>query len=144
VTSRFVSNLFVLVAASFLLAARFAFGAPALRWLAFGAGGLVVLVVAGAFLARGRGPAQRGLDVVLALIGGWTVVSSLSFSGSVLLWLALLEAAAMAGLALIGLILHEAVMESAVTRWDPLLAPAAGWGDGVSQRQHAGVAGWER
>lgn len=139
-TSRFASNLVVLVSAAFLLVARFAFGAPALRWLATGIAGLVVLVVAAAFLVRGRGPAQRGLDVALVLIGGWTVVSSLTFSGSTQLWLILLESAALAGLALIGLIVHEAVMESAVEQWPPLTAFEPVQRDG----EPAGIPTWPR
>jgi hypothetical protein len=86
---------------------------------------------------------QRGLDLPVVVIGGWTVVSSLTFSGPTLLWLILLEAAAMAGLALIGLILHEAVMESAVAR-RPLTALETVSRDGEAHRAPVGMAGGQR
>ncbi len=53
-TSRFVSNLCVLVVAACMAAARFAFNAAAVGWLTFGCACLIVITVAVAFLARGR------------------------------------------------------------------------------------------
>lgn len=109
-----MSNLAVLIVGAFLAPARFMFGLGTVRWLAFGAGGSVIVMVAGAFLARGRGGAQRLLDLGVALTGAWTVVSALTFSAGTVGWLALGEGGAAAVLAAVGLIAHQAIMERAV------------------------------
>lgn len=77
------------------------------------ASNLSVLII-GAFLAYGRGPAQRLVDVAMALMAGWTAVSALTFSAPVVGWLSVGEGGALASLALIGLVAHEVVMERAV------------------------------
>jgi hypothetical protein len=112
--TRFVSNLLVLIIGAFLAAAHFAFGAQTGRWLTLGAGCAVAVIVAAAFLVRGRGPAQRSLDAVTAVIAGWAIVSSLCFTGSVGGWLTLGEAGAFSTLSVFGLILHEALMEAGI------------------------------
>ncbi len=118
VRSRFASNLFVLVAGGLLVLIRFAFDPVTTGWLALGLATACVIVIGLAFLVRGRGPAQRALDVPAALIGGWGVVSSRTFDAQTVGWLALAAGAALALLAAVGLCLHEARMERAV-------APAA-------------------
>jgi hypothetical protein len=114
VTSRFVSNLVLLVLAAVLSATRFALPAGPDRWLTLGAGCAVVVVVAGGFLARGRGPLQRALDLPMAVLGAWTVVSALVLSAPARPWVMLGEAAGIAFLAVTGLMAHEARMEAAV------------------------------
>jgi hypothetical protein len=111
VTARFASNLLVLVIGAFLAPARFIFEAGTVRWIAFGAGAAVTVVIAAAFLVRGRGPVQRALDVVLALVAIWTAVSALTLSPTVVGWLALGEGGALPVLALAGLVAHEVLME---------------------------------
>jgi hypothetical protein len=115
-TSRFLSNLVLLVLSAVLAASRFALPVGADRWLTLGAGCAAVIVVAAGFLARGRGTLQRWLDLPMAVLGAWTIVSAAVFLGSTGLWLMLGEAAGMAALALAGLIAHEARMEAAVQR----------------------------
>lgn len=112
--SRFASNLFVLLAGAFLAPVRFAFEAPAVKWLVFGLGAACLIVVALAFLVRGRGSAQRLLDLLIVATGAWTVVSSLTYAPATVGWLALGEGGTLAILAAIGLCLHEARMERAV------------------------------
>lgn len=109
--ARFTSNLVVLVLGAFLAPARFIFGADTMRWIALGVGAAATIVIAAAFLVRGRGPVQRGLDVLMALTGNWTAVSALVFPASLVGWLALGEGGALAVLAVIGLVAHEVLME---------------------------------
>lgn len=113
-TARFASNLAILIIGAFLAAARFAFDSETARWIAFGAGAGVVVIVAAAFLTYGRGPLQRAIDVVTALVAGWTVVSALTFPAPVIGWMAVGEGGALAALAAAGLIAHEAVMQRAL------------------------------
>lgn len=113
-TARFASNLLILVVGAFLAAVRFVFDAAAVRWIAFGAGAGALIIVAAAFLAYGRGPLQRSVDVVMALIGAWAAVSALTFAAPVIGWLSVGEGGALASLAAVGLIAHEAVMERAL------------------------------
>jgi hypothetical protein len=113
-TARFTSNLTILVVGAFLAAARFAFDADTVRWIALGAGASAVIIVAATFLAYGRGPVQRVIDVVTALTAGWAVVSAVTFAPSVIGWLSVGEGGVLASLAVVGLIAHEAVMEHAL------------------------------
>lgn len=110
-TARFVSNLLVLVIGAVLAPARFMFDPHAVRWITFGAGAAVTVIIAAAFLVRGRGPMQRTLDVAVALIGIWTAVSALVLGPATVGWLALGEGGALAVLAVIGLVAHEVLME---------------------------------
>ena len=122
-TARFTSNLLVLVIAAVLAPARFIFDPRAVRWITFGAGAAVTVIIAAAFLVRGRGPAQRTLDVVMALIGSWTAVSALVFGAATVGWLALGEGGALAVLAVIGLVAHEVLMERPFRVVEPQVAP---------------------
>jgi hypothetical protein len=112
--ARFASNLTMLVVGAFLAAARFAFGPETVRWIAVGVGAGAVVVIAAAFLAYGRGPVQRIIDVAMALTAGWALVSALTFAAPVIGWLSVGEGGALASLAAVGLIAHEAVMEQAL------------------------------
>jgi hypothetical protein len=111
VTARFASNLLVLVLGAVLAPARFIFGPETVRWITFGVGAAVIVVIAAAFLVRGRGPVQRALDVVMVLTAAWTAASALVLSPHTVGWLALGEGGALAVLALIGLVAHEVLME---------------------------------
>lgn len=113
-TARFASNLAILLVGAFLAAARFAFAANTVRWIAFGAGAGAVVIVAAAFLAYGRGPVQRTIDVLSALTAGWMVVSALTFAAPVVGWLAVGVGGALAAMAAVGLIAHQAVMQRAL------------------------------
>ena len=67
-----------------------------------------------AFCFRGRGPAQRTVDVMMALIGAWMVIASRAFDGTTVKWLCFGGAAALWGLAVLGLIAHELRSERAL------------------------------
>jgi hypothetical protein len=122
---RFVSNLIVMIAAETLVAFALAFRAGVLGWLGFGLGCLVVVVVLAAFVVRGRGVAQRVVDVLIVLAGGWLIVASRSFGGVPLKWISFGTGVLLALLALVGLVVHEVSMELAT---GPLARePGDGW-----------------
>ena len=114
-SSRFaVDNLFV-IGAAFLAVSAMAFSAPVAGWLAFGVStGLAVLAGASAVAARRNG--QRIGHGLLAIVGLWSLIAALIFSGTVLTWLVLADAIALGVLALADLAVHEVTTESVVHR----------------------------
>jgi hypothetical protein len=111
VSSRFVSNLTVAILGALLVTGSLALRSDAVSWLAFGVGCATVSVTLIAFAVRGRGRRQRTLDVSLVLLGGWTIISARTVSGVTLRWLAFSEAVAMLGLAVVGMIGHELIVQ---------------------------------
>jgi hypothetical protein len=79
----------------------------------FGVGALAVLLGGGIVLSS-RGPAQNALDGLIGMLGAWTVLASLVFTGSTVTWLGFASGAAFVALALIGLTLHELLTERVV------------------------------
>lgn len=111
--SRYLTNAVLLIAGAFLVVVSQAFGVNVFMWLMFGIGVLAVLE-AGAILVSRRGLPQRGLDSIIGILGAWTIVASLVFSGSVVTWLGFASGVAFFALALIGLTLHELFTERVV------------------------------
>jgi hypothetical protein len=103
---RYLSNLALAVVAGFEIVAFQAFSAAVYAWLAFG-GGVAIVTIAVATGAVDRGKAQRALDALAAVAGGWIIVSSLVFASSTVVWLGFSAAGAVAVLAVVGLTLHE-------------------------------------
>ena len=101
----FISRLALLVGAGFLVVASQVWTGDTLEWL-FVAGG-AVMVAAAAIDAMAPGRAQRALDGLVAVLGVWSIVQAIVFEGSNLEWFSFATAAALAGLATIGLIIHE-------------------------------------
>jgi hypothetical protein len=116
VTSRFASNLTILLGGTFLACASFAFPPSVVGWLAFGAGCLAALTVLCAFAARGRGVPQRVLDACTFLLAAWTIVASRCFAGNTEKWLSFASAVTMVLFAFVGLIVHEVLVELALAR----------------------------
>jgi hypothetical protein len=116
VTSRFISNLLVLLVGGFLTAASFAFASDVLGWIGLAAGCVIVVGVLAAFAVRGRGIAQRALDLCIVLSGAWAIVASRSFTDETLRWLTFAEGAILITLAVAGLIVHEVQIELSVRR----------------------------
>jgi hypothetical protein len=114
-SSRFaVDNLFV-IGGAFLAVSAMAFSAPMAGWLAFGVStGLAVLAGVSAVAARRNG--QRIGHGLLAIVGLWSLIAALIFSGTVLTWLVLADAIALGVLALADLAVHEVTTESVVHR----------------------------
>jgi hypothetical protein len=101
----FISRLALLVGAGFLVVASQVWTGDTLEWL-FIVGG-AVMVAAAAIDAMAPGRAQRALDGLVAVLGVWSIVQAIVFEGSNLEWFSFATAAALAGLATIGLIIHE-------------------------------------
>jgi hypothetical protein len=120
---RFVlDNLFV-VGGAFLVAASLAFTASVAGWIGFGVfTGLTVIAGTSAVLAK-RGSHRFGHGL-LALVGLWSLIAALAFSGSILMWLVFADAIALGVVALADLAVHEATTESVVHRL-VVEAPAA-------------------
>jgi hypothetical protein len=123
-SSRFaVDNLFV-IGGAFLAVSAMAFSAPVAGWLAFGVStGLAVLAGASAVAARRTG--QRIVHGLLAIVGLWSLIAALIFSGTVLTWLVLADAIALGVLALADLAVHEVTTESVVRRLEVTESGAA-------------------
>ena len=103
----FISRLALLIAGSFLVVATqegIWTGNP-LKWM-FIAGGAVAIVVAAADAVLDT-LEQRGLDLLIALVGAWMVVEVLALSQGDIKWWSFGSAAAIAGLSAIGLVVHE-------------------------------------
>jgi peptidoglycan/LPS O-acetylase OafA/YrhL len=110
--THFISRLALLFLAGFLAVASQVWSGDTLQWLFVGGGAAIVLIA----LIDSIGPSiqQRALDGVLVLLGAWTVVEAFVFENSNLEWWSFASAAALAGLAAIGLTLHEASTERVV------------------------------
>ena len=111
--SRFLTNCVLSLLGAFTVVASQVWAPGTFQWLMFGAGA-VALLAGGAIVLRGRGNAQRALDGTIGVLGAWTVVASLVFSGTVVTWLGFATGVALVGLALIGLTLHELYTERVV------------------------------
>lgn len=104
---RFTTNLLLAVLGGTLLTASLTFGASNAGWIALGAGAAAFAIAAVGFADLRRGAGQRWLDVLVALIGAWTVVESRVFEDGVLRWTSFGAGGALAVLAVLGLVLHE-------------------------------------
>lgn len=109
--SRFISNVSTAILGGMLVATSLAFAPSVVRWLALGIGCTAASVTLVCFAFRGRGAAQRSLDSVIALLAAWTIVAACAFTGGALRWLSFSEGAALCGLAVLGLVLNEALLE---------------------------------
>ena len=112
---RFVlDNLFV-IAGAFLAVAAMVFTAHVAGWVGFGAfTGLTVLALTSAILTRTAG--QRLGHAVLGIVGLWSLIAALAFSGSLLTWLLFADAIALGVIALGDLTAHEVTTENVVHR----------------------------
>jgi len=113
-SSRFITNLLLLVAGGFVVVASQTFDAGTTGWIAFGIALGTLGVTAVAQLDRGRGNTQRALDAIIGSLAVWSAVASMVFSGSTLMWLSLADALGLAVLAIAGLAAHELTTERVV------------------------------
>jgi hypothetical protein len=112
---RFVlDNLFV-VGGAFLAVVAMVFTASVAGWIGFGVfTGLTGLAFVSAVVARATG--QKIGHTILGLVGLWSLVAALAFSGTVLTWLVFADAIALGVIALADLTAHEVTTESVVHR----------------------------
>lgn len=111
--SRFMTNVSLIVGGAFLVVASFAWGVSVFQWIMLGIG-IIALLTTGAVVLPRRGLVQRALDGTIAVLGAWTIVASMVFSGSTVTWLGFASGCAFVGLALIGLTVHELRTERVV------------------------------
>lgn len=109
----FISRLALLIGAAFLVVVTQVWTGTTLEWLIF-AGGVGMIALAGAALVPGTSRAQRVLDGVLGVLGVWTVIEALVFSGAALTWISFGGAVGAAAIAVAGLLLHELRTERVV------------------------------
>jgi hypothetical protein len=111
--SRYLTNAALAVIGGFTIVASHVWVPATFMWLMFAAAAVALLLSAAAVL-RSRGNAQRGLDVIVGILGAWTIVASLVFSGSVVTWLGFASGVAFVAIGFIGLTLHELYTERVV------------------------------
>lgn len=114
-SSRFAVDTLFVIGGAFLAVSAMAFSAPVAGWVAFGVStGLTAFAVASA-VATGKRSQQIGHGL-LAIVGLWSLVAALTFSGAALTWLVFADAIALGALALVDLAVHEVTTESVVHR----------------------------
>lgn len=123
-STRFLFNLILAVAAGFLVVATQAFAPVTVAWITFGIAVGTVMLSTGALALR-TGLVQRLLTAAALIIGIWTIVASLVFFPTTVVWLGFASALALVGLAVVGLILHELTTERVVHSLEVGYAPRA-------------------
>jgi hypothetical protein len=113
ISSRFLLDSLFVIAGAFLAVASMAWSAGTAGWTAFGVStGIAVIAAASAVLARKV--SHRVGHGVIGIVGLWSLVAALAFSGTVLTWLVFADAIAVGVLALADLAVHEATTERIV------------------------------
>jgi hypothetical protein len=108
----FFSRLALLLVAGFLIIATQVWARGTVEWL-FIVGGIVMIGLAVGALGQAAG-AQRNLDALLGVLGVWSIVQAIVFSGSTLEWVSFATACAAALIATVGLTIHEMTTERVV------------------------------
>lgn len=112
-SSRFLLDSLFVVAGAFLAVISLAWAANTVGWTAFGVSvGVTLLAAASAALARKT--SYRLGHGLLGLVGLWSLVAALAFSGTALTWLVFADAVVLGVLALGDLAAHEATTERIV------------------------------
>lgn len=113
-STRYLTNVALMLLGGVLLVTSQAFAVGTFSWVMLGVGIAALVITAPAIAIRSRGPAQRGLDYLFSLLGAWTIVASQVFAGTAVTWLGFASGAALVILALIGLSAHELSTERVV------------------------------
>ena len=103
----FVSRLALLMGGSFLVIAsqEGIWAGNALKWMFVVGGALAILASAADSILDSIG--QRALDFFTAVVGAWMIVEVLTLHQGDIKWWSFGSAAALAGLSVIGLVIHE-------------------------------------
>jgi hypothetical protein len=110
---KYIINLLLALAGGFLLVASRVFRPDTAGWLGLGIGIFAVLLGGAGFAAERLTPRSIGYGLT-ELVGVWTIVSSVVFTGSTLGWLVFANAAAFVAIAVAELTLHEVSTERVV------------------------------
>jgi hypothetical protein len=112
-STRYLYNLALALVAGFLVVATQAYTPGTVASLTFAIAIGVTAVSLGMIAVRG-GIVHRALSGLAAVIGGWTIVASLVFASTTVVWLGFGSALALVGLGVIGLTIHELTTERVV------------------------------
>jgi hypothetical protein len=104
--ARFAQSSLLALAGGFLVVASQSFTSGVTAWLAFAIGILAVVLAAVPALFGAR-RWVLGLDAATGVLGAWTIVASLVFSGGAVRWLSFAEGAGFVALALAGLVVDH-------------------------------------
>jgi hypothetical protein len=118
-----IDSLFV-VGGAFLTVAAVAFSATVAGWTGFGVfTGLALVALASALL--GHGVVRKTSHGILGLVGIWSLIATLLFTGSALTWLVFAGGIALAAIALADMAAHESTTENVVHQLVVTQAPAS-------------------
>jgi hypothetical protein len=112
-STRFILDNLFFLAAALLVVISMAWSASTAGWTAFGVS-TGITVIAAASVAVTRLTSRKIGHGLIGLVGLWSLVAALSFTGTVLTWLVLADAIAVGVLALADLTVHEATEERVV------------------------------
>lgn len=130
-SSRFLLDTLFVVAAAFLVTISMAWSASLAGWTAFGVSTSITVIAAAAATFAQRTSVKYGQGTI-ALIGLWSLVAALSFSGTLLTWLVFADAVAVGVMAMTDLGAHEATTEKVVHQLDVRHPAAQTAGDRVA------------
>jgi hypothetical protein len=116
-SSRFALDNTTILAGGFLAVSAMAFSADVAGWLGFGVS-TAVTVIAGLAATLAHRTGQKAGHGLLALVGLWSLVAALVFSGTLLTWLVFADALALVAVALGDLTAHELTTERVVHQLD--------------------------
>jgi hypothetical protein len=114
ISTRYMSNLALILGASFLVVATQVFVPDTVVWLTFAISLGVLLVSMGLIFAPKMGIHQRVVGGVIAALAAWMIVASLVFAPATVLWLGFGIALAYVGAGVLGLTIHELTTERVV------------------------------
>lgn len=112
--TRYLTNIALALLGGFLVVVSQAFSASTLTWLMLGVGVIAMAISLPAVAIRTRGLPQRGMDLLIAGIGAWTIIAGLVFAGAAVTWLGFASGVAIVAMAVIGLTAHELSTERVV------------------------------
>jgi hypothetical protein len=104
----FISRLALLLVAGFLVIVSLVWAPRTIEWL-FIVGGAVMIV-----LAAVDWPQLTPLNGIVGLIGVWSIVQAVVFTGNTLEWVSFVTALAAVAAAVVGLAAHEVIAERLV------------------------------
>lgn len=111
---RFIYGLAMVAAGMFLALVSRIWADDTVQWIAIVIGAIALLGGLAAAALTSRGPLERGSDLLISLLGVWTIASAFIFDGTTRLDFALWEGVALALLGGVGLFLHEQTTERVV------------------------------
>lgn len=112
-STRYLNNLALTLVAGFLVVATQAFIPTTVAWLSF-AIAITFTVISLEMLVVRTTIAQRVISGLTGVIGIWTIVASLVFPATTVVWLGFAAGAAVVALGVAGLTAHELTTERVV------------------------------